>query len=91
MSGYRKVVSGSDHDGIYDIFGFLNKIMHHLNLKNQLNLHLCRKFKKCSDFYKTSYALPKGREKNIYEILSLYAAMGESHGKHLLQEFSLFL
>ena len=34
--------------------------------------HLFQKFKKGSDFYKTSK--PKGREKNIYEISSLSAA-----------------
>ena len=34
--------------------------------------HLSWKFKKCSDFYKTSYTLPKGREENMYEILALY-------------------
>ncbi len=34
--------------------------------------HLARKFKKWSDFHETSYTLPKGQGKNVYEILSLY-------------------
>ena len=37
--------------------------------------HLRQKFKKCSDFYKTLYTLPKGREKNIYDIFLLYLVL----------------
>ena len=44
--------------------------------KNQISprmlTHLCREFKKWSDFHETSYTLPKGRGKNIYEIFLLY-------------------
>ena len=34
MSGYRKVVSDADHDGIYDVIGYLIKYCASFELKN---------------------------------------------------------
>ena len=52
-------------------FSYCTKFTLQVNLQIKFRLiltHLCRKFKNCSNFFKTSYTLPKGWEKNIFVI-----------------------
>ena len=58
------------HEGIRTVLSQIGTVLRGLSPLT----HLVQKFNKPSDFFETSYTLPKGWGKIIYEISSLYVA-----------------